>query len=126
MNGEFTIPVYYEDTDFTGYVYHANYLKFFERAREELFGRQRLKEMFESGKHFVVKEVQVTYHKPARHGDELIIKSRLAFDHAVVVNCHQTVLRSSDGEKLVSGLIQLVTINERGFPVRLPSEFALS
>ncbi len=35
------VTIYYEDTDFTGVVYHANYLKYFERAREELLGVAR-------------------------------------------------------------------------------------
>ncbi len=123
MEGEWIIPVYYEDTDFTGYVYHANYLKFFERAREELFGRQRLKDMFDSGKHFVVKDAQLSFHKPARHGDELIIQTRIDLSHPVLVRCHQLALRKQDASKLVSGVVDLVTINDRGSPVRTPSDF---
>ena len=56
------IPIYYEDTDFTGYVYHANYLKFFERAREEGLGRRFLKKLYKMGKHFVVKSINIISH----------------------------------------------------------------
>lgn len=123
LTGEWNIPVYYEDTDFSGFVYHANYLKFFERAREELFGRERLRDMFLKGRHFVVKEAQIQFHKPARHGDVMSVRTRIDFDHPAIVNCHQAVYRQGDNEKLVSGLVQLVTINERGFPIRVPPEF---
>ena len=38
LTGSYKLNIYYEDTDHSGYVYHANYLRFFERARSELIG----------------------------------------------------------------------------------------
>ena len=64
LKGQTTWRVYYEDTDFSGYVYHANYLKFFERGREELLGVEKLQELFKKGLHFVVAKIQISYHKP--------------------------------------------------------------
>lgn len=122
LSAELNIPVYYEDTDFSGYVYHANYLKYFERAREEILGREKLQDMFAQGLHFVAKEAKIQYHKPARHGDVMNVHTRMDFDR-LYVNCYQTVYRQSDGEKLVTGHIQIVTVNARGFPIRIPSDF---
>ena len=70
-------PIYYEDTDFTGYVYHANYLKFFERAREHLIGIQKLRELYANNLHFVVSEININYRQPAGHGDFLAITTDL-------------------------------------------------
>lgn len=124
MHGELSIPIYYEDTDFSGFVYHANYLKFFERAREELFGRKKLQDFFTNGSHFVVKEAKLVYHKPARHGDVLRVQTHIDYvNHPVLVVCQQTAFNQENGDKLVSGVVELVTVNERGFPIRVPKEF---
>lgn len=122
MEGEFQVPIYYEDTDFTGYVYHANFLKFFERAREELFGREQLRKLYLEGKHFVVKDAQLSFHKPVRHGDVITIKSKIVFDHPAVVTCHHTACLNENGvtSTHVTGLVRLVSVNERGHPTRLP------
>lgn len=70
------IRVYYEDTDVGGVVYHANYLKFCERARSELFFEKGLSPVFEEG-HFVAKKIEADYIKSARLGDILGVKTRL-------------------------------------------------
>ena len=45
LEGEISFPIYYEDTDFSGYVFQPNYLKYLDRGREELLGIQRLQEL---------------------------------------------------------------------------------
>lgn len=79
---EFSWPirVYWEDTDAGGIVFYANYLKYFERARTEWLrslglGQQTLRESL--GAQFVVSEVTVRYHRPARLDDELRVTARL-------------------------------------------------
>ena len=68
--GSHDIFIYYEDTDLSGFVYHSNYLKFFERAREHLIGVSFLRELYtQQGLHFVVSKAQLEYKSPARHGD---------------------------------------------------------
>jgi acyl-CoA thioesterase FadM len=67
----FPVRVYYEDTDHSGLVYHANYLKFFERAREHWLGIELLLKLArEEGIGFVVYRAEVTYREGARFGDE--------------------------------------------------------
>lgn len=82
MSTAFQLPIriYWEDTDAGGIVFHANYLKFFERARTEWLralgiGQQALRE--QSGGMFVLTEAQLRYLAPARLDDELIVTSRL-------------------------------------------------
>jgi len=75
---DWTVRVYYEDTDAGGIVFYANYLKFFERARTEWLraagvGQQELLEA--EGAAFVVKSASLDYHAPARLDDVLTIRT---------------------------------------------------
>lgn len=72
----FKARVYYEDTDHSGVVYHANYLKFFERAREEIFGVQTLVQMWQDQSvGFAVYKADIGYHEGAQFGDLLDIRT---------------------------------------------------
>ncbi len=72
----FIAQVYYEDTDHSGVVYHANYLKFFERAREDIIGINTLSDMWHNqGVGFAVYKIAIQYHDGAVFGDQLTIKT---------------------------------------------------
>ncbi len=72
----FPVRVYYEDTDHSGVVYHANYLKFFERAREDIIGFDTLAGMWhEHGIGFAVYKADIAYHDGAVFGDMLDIRT---------------------------------------------------
>lgn len=75
---DWTVRVYYEDTDTGGIVFYANYLKFFERARTEWLralgvGQQELLDA--EGAAFVVRSASLDYHAPARLDDVLTIRT---------------------------------------------------
>lgn len=73
----FSAQVYYEDTDHSGVVYHANYLKFFERAREDIIGIQRLSDMWHrEGVGFAVYKANLNFQDGAEFGDLLDIRTR--------------------------------------------------
>ena len=85
-----TAQVYYEDTDHSGVVYHANYLKFFERAREDVIGIQTLSTMWHRDRiGFAIYKVTLGYHDGAVFGDTLDIRTtwkkegdyRVVFSH---------------------------------------------
>lgn len=120
LNGVFSIRIYYEDTDFSGYVYHANYLKFFERAREELIGVERIKEYFRLGIHFVVARADLKFHRPSQHADLLTIKTKMKFTESPVVPIDQEAWCGE--QKVVSMTMKLAAVNSRGEPVRIPLE----
>ena len=74
------IRVYWEDTDAGGIVFYANYLKFFERARTEWLrslGIEQQQLKVATGGMFVVAETTLSYLRPARLDDELIVTARL-------------------------------------------------
>jgi acyl-CoA thioester hydrolase len=86
----FATQVYYEDTDHSGVVYHANYLKFFERAREDIIGVETLSRMWHSDSiGFAVYKTSLGFHDGAVFGDLLDIRStwekqgnyRIVFSH---------------------------------------------
>lgn len=115
--------VYYEDTDFSGFVYHANYLKFFERGREHLIGIEYLRELFKMGIHFVVAKCTVEFHRPAAHGDQLVIATDCHFSRSPLLQFdHKAYRLDKDGnrELLVSCEIQAACLNAENRPTRLP------
>ena len=82
-SGEFCWPVriYYEDTDAAGIVYHANYLKFMERARTEWLrqlGYEQNALAEQVGILFVVRKIVIDYIQPARFNDEITVLSSVA------------------------------------------------
>ncbi len=111
---EFSFPVrvYYEDTDVAGLVYHANYLKFFERARTEWFrelGVDQSQMMLEDTI-FAVSEIDIKYLKPARFNDPLTVVSTITkcgyasviFEQKLYHNDNPTVTLSSATVKVVN------------------------
>ena len=110
--------VYYEDTDHSGVVYHANYLKFFERAREDIFGIENLVRMWnDKGIGFAVYKAEIGYHDGAQFGDLLDIRTtwekqgpyRVVFFHSAwrpdqkkpAVTCSLDLVCLGPGKKLL-------------------------
>lgn len=119
-------PVYYEDTDLSGFVYHANYLKYFERAREHLIGLDFLSRLhMERGIHFVVSRANLTYKYPARHGDSVLVHSAGRYSSSPAIDFVQTAWLLENGQQtreLVTGEITIVSLNKDNFPVRMPDD----
>ena len=117
----FEVQVYYEDTDFSGVVYHANYLRYFERAREHVLGAGELVRLWrEEQKGFVVYKATQQFKEGAVFGDILEIRSvaRLESEYRVVFD--QRVHRKSDGRLLVDATIEMVCIDGQRRPVPIP------
>ncbi|NPA65865.1 MAG: YbgC/FadM family acyl-CoA thioesterase [Epsilonproteobacteria bacterium] len=102
------IRVYYEDTDLGGVVYHANYLKFCERARSEAFFKRDLLPHNEQG-HFFIKDLYANYLKSAKLGDLLEVTSTLIEIKSASFKLHQEVLK--EGVKLFEMDITIVHVN---------------
>lgn len=118
---EHSVQIYYEDTDHSGLVYHANYLKYFERAREHILGLAELRRLYEEdGVGFVVYKVELSYRQGAVFGDTLTIRSRVEAPSPYRAVFHQDALRAADGELLVRGVLTLVCIDREKQLVPLP------
>ena len=117
---EHPVRIYYEDTDHSGLVYHANYLKFFERAREHMLGTDELRRLFEEeGVGFVVYKAELTYRLGAVFGDALTIRSSVETESAFRAVFDQRAWRGE--ELLVEGRIELVCIDAQKKLVKLPA-----
>jgi len=115
------VRVYYEDTDFSGAVYHANYLKFCERARSDCL---RLLGIHHSEMHgtasFVVRRMVCEFLKPALIDNLLEVETRFVELAGARMELVQTVRRA--GEKLFEAQVTVALIDGQGKPRRLPQE----
>ncbi len=117
------VRVYYEDTDAGGIVYHANYLKFVERARSEWvralgLDQKRLRE--ERGLIIVVRRMEVDFLRPALYDDLLEVTTTLRGLGGARIELDQAVLRGD--EKLFAALVTLVCVATDGRAARLPED----
>jgi tol-pal system-associated acyl-CoA thioesterase len=116
MAQRFPVTVYYEDTDCMGLVYHANYLKFLERARTEYMQELGSSVMAwaEKGIMFPIYSVQVTFRAPARLGDKLSVLSEAKRLTQFRMQFTQKVERPSDGRMLVEAVVDVVCTDLQG------------
>jgi acyl-CoA thioester hydrolase len=118
------IRVYHEDTDFTGLVYHANYLKFCERGRSDFVRMAGIRQtgMFEGeggneAAAFVVRHMDVDFLKPARMDDVLEIVTSVAELGGATMTLLQEVTREET--VLCRLLVKIVLISQSGKVMRL-------
>ncbi len=126
------IRVYYEDTDFSGIVYHANYLRFMERGRTNylrLIGADHRK-LFEEAEReapgfaFVVRAMTLDFYKPAVMDDILHIVTEPSDVKGASVTLHQRVLRGED--LLVEARVRVAFVsNGRARPIPKPLRIAM-
>lgn len=118
-----TIRVYYEDTDAAGIVYYANYLKYFERCRTEWLrslGFEQRQLAAREHLQFVVAELSVQYHRPARLDDALDIDASIVERARSYVVFRQQARRGA--ELLASARVKVACVDsERLVPARLPA-----
>jgi acyl-CoA thioester hydrolase len=119
------IRVYYEDTDAGGVVYHANYLKYFERARTEYLRERGLSvgELARRGFIFPVVHLEIDYRAPALHDDLLRVETAIMEVRKSSFTLAQRVLRASDGKLLADGKVVLACVAPGMKLQRLPEEF---
>jgi|TARA_B110000503_G_scaffold128742_1_gene200180 acyl-CoA thioester hydrolase len=116
--------VYFEDTDSGGVVYHANYLKFMERARTELLrelgvDQHQLKK--EKKIMFVVHSMTIKFRAPARFDDELLIKTQCIKVRSCSMILNQVI--ENNNRLLIEAKVELACIDEILFkPTLIPRE----
>ena len=122
----FPVQIYYEDTDHSGVVYHANYLKYFERAREDLIGTDNLLRMWEDeGIGFSVYRIEIGFFDGATFGDRLDIRTTVEQDGKYRLLCLQEAWRPNGKKPAVTARIEMVCLDRNRQlkpipPLRLP------
>ena len=120
------IRVYHEDADGSGAVYHANYLKFLERARTEWLRSLGFEQTDLAARHgvgFVVRSLSIEYLTPATFNDELSVTVALAQVGGAQLMLGQRVVRGN--EELARASVRIACVNTVAFrPVKIPSDVA--
>ena len=121
----FAVRAYFEDTDLSGVVYHANYLRWFERARSDfvrLLGIDQ-RAVNEAGLGaFAVAELTIRYRAPARLDDAVLIETRCEDLRAASCRMHQTA-SLDDGTLLAEARLRVGFVAPDGRPRRMPGHW---
>ncbi len=117
----FPVRVYYEDTDVSGIVYHANYLRFMERGRSDMLRVIGIDQRaaIETGQGvYTVADIALRYLRPARLDDDLIVKSSVTQLKNASCKIHQAIWRGD--EQLTRAEVTAAFITLDGRPQRQP------
>jgi acyl-CoA thioester hydrolase len=118
----FAVRVYFEDTDLSGVVYHANYLRYMERARSDLLRVVGIgqRAAFEAGEGvYAVADLSIRYRAPARLDDDLLVETRCLALGGASVTMAQRVLRGR--ELLADATVRAGFLTPAGRPRRQPA-----
>lgn len=122
-----TQRVYYEDTDFSGLVYHARYLHFLERGRTDYLRclgveQSALIGIDEEGLVFVVHRMEIDFKAPARMDDVLEVRTTTTKAGGAKMVLEQEIRRN--GDLLIVARVVIAVVNRNGRPRRLPEGLA--
>jgi acyl-CoA thioester hydrolase len=116
----FPVRIYYEDTDFSGNVYHAAYLKFFERGRTEFLRDEGIhhSELARQGIAFAVRSMEIAFDGAAHIDDLLTVTTEVAAISGARLTLNQAILR--DEMVLTRATVVVVAIKTAGGAARMP------
>ena len=113
-----------EDTDFQGVVYHANYLKYFERARSQFLIENNLSQtdaIAKRNESYVIKTINLSYYHPAILEDELTVKTEIDLVSKARTIFFQSILNSKNDTLICKGEVEVCFIdNNSGKPKAFP------
>ena len=112
----------YAETDAQGVVYHANYLKYCERGRTDLLGQSgnQLSDLQDRGWTLVVHEMRLSFKRPARLHDELVVETSAKKTSAFRIRFEHRVLKAGEDQPLMTAQADVVAIGLDGGVVELP------
>jgi acyl-CoA thioester hydrolase len=116
----FEVRVYYEDTDFSGNVYHSAYLHFLERGRTEFLRSIGVhhSELIREGIAFAVRSMSIDFDAAAHIDDVLTVETRVERITPARLALDQRIVRA--GEVITRAKVLVVIINAAGRPARMP------
>ena len=125
---DFSINIYVEDTDFQGFVYHANYIKFFERSRSDFLSSNNISQeiLRKNNLGFVIKRIEIDYLFPAKLGDILVVKSSVEKKSNARMIFNQKIILKKDETPICKGIVEVCLINiDTKKPKPLPNDLLL-
>lgn len=121
----FPVRIYFEDTDLSGVVYHANYLRYMERARSDMLRLAGIDQRSanEAGEGaWAVTDLAIKYRLPARLDDELLVESHMIAVRGASVQIGQSIRRGDD--VLTEGQVTAAFVSPEGRARRQPEGWA--
>ena len=126
----YRLRVYFEDTDLSGIVYHANYLRYMERARSDMLRLAGIDQRaaMEGGEGaWAVTDLTIKYRSPAKLDDDILVVSTVEAVRGASVIIAQRILRLSDAlssDTLTEGRVTAAFLSPEGRPRRQPAGWA--
>jgi acyl-CoA thioester hydrolase len=127
----FRARIYYADTDFSGFVYHARYLEFLERGRSDYL---RLADIHhtalavgEKPLVWVVRRMEIEFISPARMDDIVLVETQTCEISGARITMSQTMLRQTHSQpdaRLISAKVEAAIVTPDGRPRRFPKDWA--
>jgi acyl-CoA thioester hydrolase len=118
------LRVYYEDTDFTGVVYHGSYVRFLERGRTEALRRLGADHQSLGSRDdplaFAIRRLNIEFLKPARIDDALVVRTSYEEFSGARILARQEIYRAE--ELLLRAQVEVACVSREGRPRRLPAE----
>jgi acyl-CoA thioester hydrolase len=119
-----SVQIYYEDTDHSGVVYHPNFLKYFERAREHVIDSNRLAKLWkEHGLGFAVYKANMIFQAGVEFADIIDIRTTVTLDGKYKTLWRQEVWRTNAQKAAVIGDIEMVCMDKQKRLHPLPDDF---
>ena len=105
--------IYVEDTDFQGVVYHANYLKYFERSRSDFLSNANISQnkLREEDLAFVIKSIKINYLKAAELGNQIVVQSNVEKKSNARMVFYQKVIDKISKTEFVNGEVEVCFVN---------------
>ena len=123
---DFLCKVFVEDTDFQGVVYHANYLKYFERARSQFLIDHNLSQVdaLLNEETYIVRSINLNYRDSAKLDDQLVIKSDVELISKARIKFFQSALRLKNDTLICDGIVEVCYLRKdigkpKAFPQKL-------
>jgi acyl-CoA thioester hydrolase len=118
------LRIYYEDTDLSGMVYHANYLRYMERGRTEFFRLAGVTQMADlegaEPTAWAIRHAEIQFHRPARVDDTLTVHTVLTGISGARLTASQRIY--ADATLLTDGRIEACIVTLTGKPRRMPRQ----
>ena len=125
---DFELTIFVEDTDFQGFVYHANYIKYFERARSNFLTINGISQndLRKSNLGFVIKRIDIDFLYPAKLGEKLIVQTEVEKKSKARMLFNQKIISNDNKNQICDGSVEVCLVDiETKKPKPFPNDLLL-
>ena len=125
---DFELTIFVEDTDFQGFVYHANYIKYFERARSNFLTINGISQndLRQSNLGFVIKRIDIDFLYPAKLGEKLIVQTEVEKKSKARMLFKQKIVSDDKKNQICKGSVEVCLVDiETKKPKPFPNDLLL-